>query len=234
MDGTQPEVMPGLRESAPPTGSGDHLTTVLNSFVQSVGQFAPGTHAGISVATSTGTFETVAGTDPLVFVLDDLQYDLDEGPCLTAIREGHTVIVDDAESEHRWPRFMSHAIDLGLRSHLGVPIPADGNAVAGLNMYSTIHASTDASRLSYATLFAEQAAMAMSHARREKDLLRALETSRTIGTAVGLVMERFNLDDQGAFAHLVGLSQRSNVKLRDLAAHMVKQSNDLRHWVPTE
>jgi GAF domain-containing protein len=185
---------------------------------------------GICVASSDISYMTLAGTDPLVFMLDDMQYALDEGPGITAIREGHTVIVDDAESEHRWPRFMSIAVDLGLRSHLGMPISVEGRTLGGLNMYSTVHASVDAGRLAHARLLAAQAAIALDAAQRENDLVLALQSSRTIGKAIGLVMERFNLDDHEAFAHLTKLSQRSSVALRDIAAHLVKQSNDLRHF----
>lgn len=178
---------------------------------------------------SDNMYTTLAGTDPLVFILDDMQYALEEGPGITAMREGHTVIVDDAESEHRWPRFMSIAVDLGLRSHLGLPISVEGRTLGGLNVYSTVHASVDAGRLAHARLLAGQAAIALGAAQRENDLVLALQSSRTIGKAVGLVMERLNLDDHEAFAHLTRLSQRSNVALRDIAAHLVKQSNDLRH-----
>jgi GAF domain-containing protein len=205
---------------APPT---------LRPILDAAEQLAPGSHVGICVASSDNTYTTLAGTDPLVFMLDDMQYALDEGPGITAIREGHTVIVDDAESEHRWPRFMSIAVDLGLRSHLGMPISVEGRTLGGLNMYSTVHASVDAGRLAHARLLAAQAAIALDAARRENDLVLALQSSRTIGKAIGLVMERFNLDDHEAFAHLTKLSQRSSVALRDIAAHLVKQSNDLRH-----
>jgi hypothetical protein len=78
-------------------------------------------------------------------------------------------------------------------------------------------------------VFAAQAAIALSQSRRENHLAAALQSSRTIGKAIGLTMERFDLDDAEAFARLARLSQKSNVKLCDLAAHLVKQSNDLRH-----
>jgi ANTAR domain/GAF domain len=225
----QPAVRTALLEPTPSLSSIVDLPSVLDSIVHAVSQLGPGIHVGVSVTNSTGTFETLAGTDPLVFVLDDLQYDLDEGPCLTAIREDHTVIVEDAESEHRWPRFMPRAIDMGLRSHLGLPIPIDAKTLAGLNVYSTTHSPLDAGRLDHAKLFAAHAGMAMRHSVRENDLVLALQSSRTIGKAIGLVMEWFDLDDQEAFEYLVRLSQKANLKLRDVAAHLVKQSNDLRH-----
>jgi GAF domain-containing protein len=202
---------------------------VLDRILHAAEQLAPRVHVGIAAADSAGAFTTLAGTDSLVFMLDEMQYDLDEGPGLTAMREGHTVIVDDAESEHRWPRFMPRAVDLGLRSHLAVPISVDGKTLGGLNMYSAAHACVDAAWLPHARLLAGQAALALRQTRRENDLVLALQSSRTIGKAIGLVMERFDLDDHEAFEYLATLSQNCNMKLRDIAAHLVTQSNALRH-----
>jgi GAF domain-containing protein len=202
---------------------------VIDSIIDVAGQLVPGTHVGICIADDTGTLTTLAGTDSLVFALDDMQAALDQGPSLTAVREGHTVIIDDAESEHRWPRFMPYAVNVGLRSYLGMPICLEDQALGGLNLYSTTHAHLDADRLAHARVFAAQAAVALGQSRRENHLAAALQSSRTIGKAIGMTMERFDLDDEEAFSRLARLSQKSNVKLRDLAAHLVKQSNDLRH-----
>jgi GAF domain-containing protein len=163
-------------------------------------------------------------------MLDVLQCELDEGPGLSAMREEHTVIVDDAESEHRWPRFVPFAVDWGMRSHLGLPLSFADQTVGVLNLYATAHMGVDASRLAHARMFAGQAALALGQGQREHNLRLALESGRTIGTAIGLVMERFDLDADDAFAYLARISQRSNLKLRDIAAHLVKQTNDLQHF----
>jgi AmiR/NasT family two-component response regulator len=52
------------------------------------------------------------------------------------------------------------------------------------------------------------------------NLNRALETRATIGQAVGIVMERYQLDERSAFAFLTRLSQQRNVKLRDVATEI--------------
>ena len=207
----------------------EHAIPVLDSIIDVARELVPGTHVGICITEGTGALSTLAGTDQLVFELDDLQYAMDEGPSLTTVRDGHTVIIDDAESEHRWPRFIPHAVNLGLRSQLSVPIEVEEQTVGGLTFYSTTHTHLDTDRLAHARVFAAQASLAVSQTRRESHLAAALQSSRTIGKATGLIMERFDLDDEDAFERLSRLSQMSNVKLRDLAAHLVKQSNDLRH-----
>lgn len=232
--------MSALPEAAPPWRSVADLNTVLDSVVHSIGELAPEAHVGITVNGNGGIFETLSGTDPLVFVLDDMQYELDEGPCLTAIREGRTVTVEDAEREQRWPRFMSRATDLGVSSQAGLPLffdsktlGGDKKALGGLSMYSTAHMCMDADRLACANAVAAQASIALQQALREEVLFQALTTSRTMGKAIGMVMERFGLDEEAAFQHLVDMSQNSNAKLRDVARMMVSQCNQVHRCSDT-
>ena len=53
-------------------------------------------------------------------------------------------------------------------------------------------------------------------------LRQALQTNRTIGTAVGIVMTRYDLDPERAFKALVRTSQQSNRKVHDIAAEVVR------------
>lgn len=50
----------------------------------------------------------------------------------------------------------------------------------------------------------------------------ALSSSRRIGIAMGIVMERHRVTEEQAFGVLVRLSQESNVKVRDIAARVVE------------
>jgi DNA-binding response OmpR family regulator len=53
------------------------------------------------------------------------------------------------------------------------------------------------------------------------NLRRALATNRTIATAIGIVMTRYQLDATRSYQALVRISQHTNRKLRDLAAEVV-------------
>jgi signal transduction histidine kinase/DNA-binding response OmpR family regulator len=53
-------------------------------------------------------------------------------------------------------------------------------------------------------------------------LRQALQTNRTTGTAVGIMMARYELDSERAFKVLVRTSQQSNRKLHDIAAEVVR------------
>jgi AmiR/NasT family two-component response regulator len=53
------------------------------------------------------------------------------------------------------------------------------------------------------------------------NLQAALETRHTIGLAQGLLMGRYGLTEDQAFAYLARISQDRNVKLRELARRLV-------------
>jgi AmiR/NasT family two-component response regulator len=56
---------------------------------------------------------------------------------------------------------------------------------------------------------------------RVEHLEKALVSNRRIGMALGILMERHRLSEEQAFDRLRELSQRTNVKLRDLAEQFI-------------
>lgn len=178
-------------------------------------------HVSISFAHRRGKVETRAATDQFVWELDQLQYDLDEGPCLFAMRHAGTTVVEDARHEQRWPRFIQEAVGRGLRSQLALRIYFDDQTLAGLNMYSTSCDVVHPETVHTAELFATHAAIALGKVREIDTLNQALATRKVIGQAIGIVMERFKVTEDGAFAYLGRASSTSNVKLRVIAQQLV-------------
>jgi transcriptional regulator with GAF, ATPase, and Fis domain len=181
-------------------------------------------HAGVSVAHKDGTVETKAATGDLVRQLDQLQYDLGEGPCLHAIEADPVVVVEEVWKESRWPRFMTGARELGLRSQMGLRLYVDEHTRGGINLYSTSSDTIDPETTYLAELFASHAALAMGRAWVSENLSAALSSRTTIGMALGIVMERFGLDPDRAFRYLTRVASSSETKLRDVAAHLVEDA----------
>ncbi len=69
--------------------------------------------------------------------------------------------------------------------------------------------------------FAAQAAVALRSAQTEQHLRAAMAARNLIGQAQGILMERFQLTAEQAFAVLSRVSQQSNVKLRDVAQRLI-------------
>jgi GAF domain-containing protein len=184
-------------------------------------------HVGISTTTHRdGSIETRAGTDQLVWELDQIQYTLREGPCYDAIRGAGVMVVENARDDPRWPRYMPEATQRGLRAQLAVGLYSDEDSLGGLNLYSTSSDTIHADAVHIAELFASQAAIALGRSRHASQLNQALETRKVIGQAIGILMGRYRLNEERAFHFLVRASSTSNIKLRDVAAELVRTAND--------
>jgi GAF domain-containing protein len=167
---------------------------------------------------------TTAATSPLVEQADALRYELDEGPCLTAIREHRMLRVDSMWQETRWPRWTARAAELGSGSTLSGPLMVRGDSIGAIKVYSGREGAFDPGAERLLGLFADQAAILLdnvaSHAelqRLNEELRQALRTRDVIGQAKGILRARHGVDEAAAFAMLAAESQRANVKLREVA-----------------
>lgn len=172
---------------------------------------------------------TVASSDPRAQALDEVQYDFDEGPCLTAAREGRLVYLTDTLEESRWPAYRRAAADVGVRSALGVPLELGGDAVAALDVYSDRPLAFEAEAMEivqeHAVALSTTMRLAVRLARHrdvEADLRSALTSRTSIDLAAGILMGRHGYSQQQAVEMLQRASNQRNIKLRDLAAELVR------------
>jgi hypothetical protein len=177
-------------------------------------------YASITVKHADGRLETVAPTDDVLWDVDATQYKLQEGPCYLAAVETVHITAPDLSSDQRFPRYAAAALDAGIRSQAGLRLFDAPKSQGALNLYSTeVGAFEDLG--SIGQLFTHQSAMAIEYAQEIHNLEEALRTRRTIGQAIGVVMERYKMSDPRAFAFLSRLSQDYNIKLRVVAQEIV-------------
>ncbi|MCW2843220.1 MAG: hypothetical protein JWN22_1136 [Nocardioides sp.] len=226
MDPQSQHVALAMSEAARSINLAHSLDETLDLIARAARETVPGfDHAGISIRHRDGTIETLAGTDQLVWELDDLQYTLMEGPCVDAMQTEPIVVVEHARHAQRWPRYMPGAVRAGLRSQLAVRLYLEDDTIGGLNLYSTDAETIDPEAEQIATLFASHAAIALGRAQEEHHLNEALGSRKIIGQAIGLVMERHQIDEDRAFSFLLRASSTSNIKLRTLAGEVVDEAN---------
>jgi GAF domain-containing protein len=225
---SRPDLSAALIQAAHEISQPRELQTTLDIIVETAASSLPGIdHVGITIASQDGQMETRAGSDTLVRELDELQYELGEGPCVHAIDAEPVTTLEWASRDPRWPRFLPLAVAKGLRSQMGMRLYTEKMTLGALNMYSTSSDTIDPDAVHMAELFAAHASLVLGHARREEQLSTALLTRKVIGQAIGILMERHSLDEDGAFAYLTRVSSHTNIKLRDVAAEVVEQRNDL-------
>lgn len=166
--------------------------------------------------------ETAASTDPLADKALQLQLELGEGPVLDIVRSGQGVVmIHDVKSETRWPRWCEELGRLEIRSLISVRL-ATADAVMGtLNLYGRRSGQFDEDDVAVAYILARHASVAVASARQEASLWQAIDARKAIGQAQGILMERFDLDADQAFAILRGYSQNHNIKLNKVARDLV-------------
>jgi hypothetical protein len=204
----------------------EELDQTLLVITQSAADTVPGiVEVSISLTRKDGRIDTLAPTGLLAARADQLQYDLHEGPCLDAALGEPVVMVGDLATDSRWPTFGPKAAALGLGAHLAFQFRADPHARGALNLYCAEPYGIDQDSVHLGGLFAGQVAVAMGWAKQDETMSEALATRNVIGQAVGIVMERYTLDADRAFAFLVRLSQSGNIKLRQVAVSLVDAAN---------
>ncbi|WP_432876838.1 GAF and ANTAR domain-containing protein [Kribbella sp. CA-245084] len=177
-------------------------------------------YASITILHVDGRLETVAPTDDLLWGVDAAQYELREGPCYQAAADSVHILAPYLDGDERFPRYAATAVSAGLAAQAGILLYDAPKSRGALNLYSrTAGAFSDLGALG--DLFRHQAAIAIDYAQEIGNLREAVRTRDLIGTAVGIVMERYKLSDERAFAFLTRLSQNGNVKLRTLAERLI-------------
>lgn len=203
----------------------ESLTLLTASAVDSI---PPVHYASISHRVDGKPIETLAPTHPLAVAVDELQYELAEGPCFDVALDDTIALSNDLASEARWPRFGPRAAELGIGSQLAMVLLAEKRERAAVNLYSRDRQAFDGG-FDVAELFAAQAGLVMGFGRTIKQLDHALGSRTVIGQAVGILMERYSIDQHQAFEYLTRLSQTTNTKLRIVAESLVREVSGSAH-----
>jgi GAF domain-containing protein len=210
------------------------VDTALNTITSlAVDTIAGTAGAGVSLIDAQGGRTTSAATDPIVQQLDSLQYQLDEGPCLTAWRDLTVVCSATLDAEQRWPSWTSRADALGMHSVLSAPLINGERALGAIKVYSTFPDAYGDEEAAILRRFAFQAAIFVSNvqavqaAKHVSDSLKeTLRTRDVIATARGIVMVRRGIGVEDANRHLMAESLRTRTPLRVIAEQIVGSSQE--------
>lgn len=213
--------------------SAESFDELLSGIAGLAAQLVPGAVAASLTLLEHDRVIAAAATDDAVRAADQDQCEHDTGPALAALRARQLVHAHDLAGDQRWPAFAATALRHGLRSALAVPLAAGEHQIGVLNLYGrTPHAFDDDDRALLGTL-AAQITLTVSGALRRYDettladhLRRALASRSTIDQAIGIVMARHGLSAEDALCALRGVSQRRNVKLRVVAAELIRTTID--------
>lgn len=231
-----------LRELIDTITTGESLPSLLQRVCESVLALMPDATAASVTLVQAGRPRTLTATDDAMLVVDQAQYDAGDGPCLEALRTATTVRADISQIRSRWPEFARAATAVRIATVLACPLPLPASdattdredmtrtSLGALNVLSPQPGAFDPLQAALVTMFTSAAAAAVLTARRweragalAEQLRTALATRDVIATAKGIIMVRRQVDPDGAFAWLAEVSQRTNRKIRDVAAIIVEE-----------
>lgn len=201
----------------------------VSALAQALKEAIPGAlGAGVSLMDTRGRRTSTASTDPDILLADQLQYDLRQGPCLTAWAQQATVIVEDTRADHRWPAWSRAIADLPIRSVISTPLSTPDGAIGALKVYSPAPNGFDARSVRLLELLSRPAALMLANTQARDaaqhlsdGLISALGARDAIGTATGIVMERLHVSRDKALASLISASRRRNEPLHQLAQDII-------------
>lgn len=207
----------------------------LEDTLRHVAQFAvraiPGADGAGLTLLERDRADTIVTTTPFVQEIDDIQYGLGEGPCISAAQEGTTMRSGSLGGDPRWPRFGARVARLHVHSVLSLPLAAPDGLVGAMNVYAHAKHAFGDDAAHIGELFAEPAAIAVQNAQVLADAKRLathlqhlLESRAVIDQAVGIIMSRSGVGADEAFDRLRSISQRTHRKVRDIAQQLVDEA----------
>ena len=95
---------------------------ILDRLVRRIVDVMPVTGAGVSLLSVSAAPHFVAASDGLALAYEELQTELEEGPCLVAYRTGEPVAIPDLSEERRFTSFSMRAREAGLSAMFTFPL----------------------------------------------------------------------------------------------------------------
>ena len=205
----------------------DLLTQVATYAVQAI----PGADGAGLTLLEQDRADTIVATAPFVTEVDDIQYGMNQGPCISAARDGQTIVSGSLGGDSRWPRFGGRVARLGVHSVVSLPLITPDGVVGAMNVYAHGKNVFDERAAELGQVFAVPAAIAVQNAhvlaqtrRLANRLQSALELRGVVDRAIGILMSRSGGTEHQALERLRALSQREHHKLAEVAREIVDEA----------
>jgi GAF domain-containing protein len=205
----------------------DLLTRVASFAVQAI----PGADGAGLTLLEADRSDTIVKSAPFVREIDDIQYRIGEGPCISAAATGQTMRSGSLSGDPRWPRFGPRAGRLGVHSVLSLPLLTADGVLGAMNVYAHRKDAFDDRAEQIGQLFAVPAAIAVQNAqtlaqtKRTADNLQAALVNRAvIDQAIGIVISRTGITAGEAFDRIRVVSQQEHIKVSAVATRIVEEA----------
>jgi GAF domain-containing protein len=187
--------------------------------------------AGLLLADSQGTLQVVASSQENARVMELLQLQANQGPCVECFSTGAPVSVADlADAAGRWPVFVAAVAERGAyRSVHALPLRLRGEAIGTMNLFHRQSGALPDADLVLGQALADVATIGILQERaihRSEVLTEQLQTALNhrviIEQAKGVLAHRGNLTMDVAFDRLRRYARTHNARLSEVARKVVE------------
>lgn len=204
------------------------LDALLSRLLERCVELLGAADAGIVLTNDEGCLQAVASTSERMHVLELLEVQNEEGPCLDSYLSG-TPILNAPLSDERWPAFTALARDAGFRRVHAIPLQHASVAVGALNIFHADEGVSPSADLDVVQSLADIATISVLHHRALSyastaagQLEHALRSRVAIEQAKGVLAERLQIDVDAAFALLRGFARNHNEHIAAVAGSVVR------------
>lgn len=184
----------------------DDPGTAVSSLPQSFLAVLPVTGASVSTLGSFLGSQTVSATDKASAWLDELQFDLGEGPCWDALRLARPVMephLQGRRGPERWPAFGRAVQQREVASIFAFPLSVGGLRFGAVDLYSNAPLSLDEEQTQQASALAGAVARrVLRHGLAELDIQDETTLSpfsrRRVHQATGVVLAQLDIAAEDA------------------------------------
>ena len=204
------------------------LTLLVDRCVAVLGVSA----AGLMLVAPDGDLRLAASSSEAMRVVELLELQSQEGPCLDCYRAGEPVVNQDlAIVNGRWPNFAPVALEAGFRSVHALPLRLRGQVIGAVNLFRADEGALDDLDVLAGQALADMATIAILQHRAavESQLLNeqlnfALNSRVLIEQAKGVVSEHAGIDMQEAFSQLRNYARNHNLRLVEVAQQVIDRT----------
>lgn len=190
----------------------------------------PVSGVGVTLMTATGpTGVVLAVTDEQARQLEELQFALDEGPCIEASNSGRPVLEPDLVTggSPRWPRFGAAVLDAGVHAVFALPMRVGAIHVGALDLYRDTAGDLTADELVEALAFADAATVIVLNLQGQDDANTALAepigSRAEVHQATGMITIQLGISLDEALLRLRAHAYASGRTVSAVAADVVNR-----------
>lgn len=174
----------------------------------------------------------LAATDARARQLEELQFALDEGPCVEASRSDHPVLHPEltASGSVRWPLFGAGALDAGVHAVFAFPLRVGAVRIGVLDLYRDTPGHLTALELADAMVFADAATVVLLYLQDHPGadgapsaLTGPIDGRAEVHQATGMITVQLGVSLAEALLRLRAHAYDSRQTVTDVAAEVVNR-----------